>query len=111
MRGGNSERRGLGGSFTLSDDGGDHRADADILAAIGNDDLPDMAFIGGLKLHRRLVGLDLGKDVARLPGAGHRHARSDQIGRASRRESGSQYVSISVVAVSFHKKNEQNETV
>src|SRR3546814_11275793 len=61
-RGGNSQRRGLGGSFTLSDDGGDHRADGAILAAIGNDDLPAMAFIGGLKLHRRLVGLDLVKE-------------------------------------------------
>ena len=37
----------------------------DVLAALGNEDLADPALVDRLNLHGRLVGLDLGDDVAR----------------------------------------------
>jgi hypothetical protein len=43
----------------------DHRADLHAFGAFGHGDLGDHAFVDRLELHRRLVGLDLGHDVAR----------------------------------------------
>ena len=43
----------------------DHRADLHLVRAFGNEDLRDRPFVDRLELHRRLVGLDLGEDVAR----------------------------------------------
>ena len=41
-------------------------ADLHPVGAFGNQDLGDLALVDRFELHRRLVGLDLGKDVARL---------------------------------------------
>ena len=43
----------------------DHGADLHPVRALGNDDLGDHALIDRFELHRRLVGFDLGHDVAR----------------------------------------------
>ncbi len=43
----------------------DHRVDLHPFGALGNDDLAERSLVGGLDLHRRLVGLDLGDHVAR----------------------------------------------
>jgi hypothetical protein len=37
----------------------------DMLGAVGNQDFADPAVVGSLDFHGRLVGLDLGDDVAR----------------------------------------------
>ena len=42
----------------------DHVIDRDVLRALGDQDLGDRALVDGLDLHGRLVGLDLGDDVA-----------------------------------------------
>ncbi len=44
----------------------DHGVDCDILRAFRHHDLGQRAFVDRLVFHRRLVGLDLGDDVARL---------------------------------------------
>ena len=44
----------------------DHRADLHAVGALRDDDLADRALVDRLELHRRLVGLDLGHDVAGL---------------------------------------------
>ena len=44
----------------------DRRADLHAVGALGHQDLGDLAFVDRFELHRRLVGLDLGEDVARL---------------------------------------------
>jgi len=44
----------------------DRRADLHSVGALRNKDFRDFAFVDRLELHRRLVGLDLGEDVARL---------------------------------------------
>ena len=44
----------------------DRRADLHAVGALGHQDLGDLALVDRLELHRRLVGLDLGEDVARL---------------------------------------------
>jgi hypothetical protein len=43
----------------------DHSANLHPIGALGNQDRRNHAFINRLKLHRCLVGLDLGKDIAR----------------------------------------------
>ena len=43
---------------------GDHRADLHPLGPFGHRDVRDGAFVDRFELHRRLVGLDLGHDVA-----------------------------------------------
>ena len=43
---------------------GDHVVDRHALGALGDQQAPDGAFVDGLDLHGRLVGLDLGDHVA-----------------------------------------------
>ena len=50
--------------FALLEQEGDRLVDLDALRAIRDDDLADAALIDRLVFHRRLVGLDLGDDVA-----------------------------------------------
>jgi hypothetical protein len=60
---------GFGGLYwrvILAGDQRDGRVDLDVLGAGGNEDLLEPALIDRLDLHRRLVGLDLGDDVAGL---------------------------------------------
>ena len=56
---------GLGDVFTLGRQNRDHGIDLHALGACRHDDLGENAFVDRLDLHRRLVGLDLGDDVAR----------------------------------------------
>ena len=42
----------------------DRRSDLHSIGALGDQDLGDRAFVDSLELHRRLVGLDFGQDVA-----------------------------------------------
>ena len=44
----------------------DRLADLHPIGALGHQDFGDLAFVDGLEFHRRLVGLDLGEDVAGL---------------------------------------------
>src|ERR1043165_3344851 len=44
----------------------DHLVHLDRLRPLGHDDLAERPLVDRLDLHRRLVGLDLGEDVARL---------------------------------------------
>src|SRR5690606_34250787 len=60
--------------LTLLGDQRDHLAHLHAVRAFGNGDPGDGAFVDRLELHRRLVGLDLGEDVAGL----HRVALLDQ---------------------------------
>jgi hypothetical protein len=46
----------------------DHGADFYVIGALGDQDRGNRAFIHGFEFHRRLVGLDLGEDVAGLHG-------------------------------------------
>ena len=50
----------------LAGEHGDHVVDRHILRALGHEDLGDRALVDRLDLHGRLVGLDLGDDVAGL---------------------------------------------
>ncbi len=50
--------------FTLASEHGNHRAHFHVFTAFGDQDLADSAFVDALEFHRRLVGLDLGQDVA-----------------------------------------------
>ena len=61
-------RRGRGAARILAfaRDQRDRRADLHPVAAFGDQDLRDRALVDRLELHRRLVGLDLGEDVARF---------------------------------------------
>jgi len=64
-------RRGLaeiGRTFAVGQNGRDRGVDCDVLGAFGNQNLAKRALIGGFDFHRRLVGFDLGDDVARLDG-------------------------------------------
>ena len=56
----------IGGALAIGQDGRDRRVDRDVGGAFGDQDLAERALIGRLDFHRRLVGLDLGDDVARL---------------------------------------------
>ena len=56
-----SERRRI---LAFFEQDGDRLVDLDPLGALGNDDLAEPAFVDRLVFHRRLVGLDLGDDVA-----------------------------------------------
>jgi hypothetical protein len=58
-------RSGLG-ALALLQEHGDRRVDLHALGAGGDQDLAERALIDGLDFHRRLVGLDLGDDVAGL---------------------------------------------
>ena len=60
--------RGLGvaRALALFEDRRDDGADLHIVGALGDGDRTDRAFVDRFELHRRLVGLDLGEDVARL---------------------------------------------
>ena len=51
--------------LTFLEQNGDGRIDGDLLRALGDQNLAQHAFVDGFDLHRRLVGLDLGDDVAR----------------------------------------------
>ena len=53
-------------AFALAGEDRDRRADLHPVGAFGDQDLGDLALVDRLELHRRLVGLDLGEDVARL---------------------------------------------
>ena len=50
--------------FAFGEDRGDRRVDRDIGGAFGHQDFAERALVDRLDLHRRLVGLDLGDDVA-----------------------------------------------
>ena len=58
----------IGGAFAVGQNGRDRRIDRDVVGAFGDQNLAERALIGRLDFHRRLVGLDLGDDVARLDG-------------------------------------------
>ena len=62
---GRRHRRGVG-RFALFHDHADHRVDGDIIRTVRHDDLAKQTLIDRLDLHGRLVGLDLGDDVAGL---------------------------------------------
>ena len=53
-------------SSPSSEQHGDRRVDLHALRAFGHEDLAERAFVDRLEFHRRLVGLDLGEDVAGL---------------------------------------------
>src|SRR6185437_3440068 len=59
---------GVGGALAIGEDRRDRRVDGDVGRAFGNQNLAERTFVGGLDLHRRLVGLDLGDHVAGLDG-------------------------------------------
>ncbi len=61
-------RRGFDRRFVLAlaEDHRDRGVDRDVSGTFGHQDLAERAFVGRLDFHRRLVGLDLGDDVARL---------------------------------------------
>ncbi len=66
---GRRRRRSIGSLayiLTLAREHRDNRADLHAFGTFGHLDLRDRAFIDGLELHRGLVGLDLGHDVARV---------------------------------------------
>jgi hypothetical protein len=52
------------GAFAFAGEDGDHGIDLDALGASRDDDLADLALIDSFNFHRRLVGLDLGDDIA-----------------------------------------------
>ena len=56
----------IGGAFAVGQNGRDRRVDRDVGGAFGDQDPAERALIGRLDFHRRLVGLDLGDDIARL---------------------------------------------
>ncbi len=55
-----------GGVLAFGQDHGDRRVDRDVVGAFRHQDLAERAFVDRLDLHGRLVGLDLGDDVAGL---------------------------------------------
>ena len=63
-------RRGSGrsrnGNVVVALDRGAHGADRYALGPFSDENFADGAFVDGFEFHRRLVGLDLGKDVAGL---------------------------------------------
>src|ERR1700729_3224546 len=64
-------RAGLAGiisAFAVGQNGRDRRIDRDISGPFRDQDLAKRALIGGFDFHRRLVGFDLGDDIARLDG-------------------------------------------
>jgi hypothetical protein len=54
----------IGGTLAIGQDGRNRRVDRDVGGAFGNQDLAKGALIGSLDFHRRLVGFDLGDDIA-----------------------------------------------
>ena len=54
----------IAGALAVLQQHGDRRVDLDAFGAGGDQDLAERAFIDGFDFHRRLVGLDLGDDVA-----------------------------------------------
>src|SRR4029453_2671253 len=60
--------RGGGKTLAIGQKHGDWLVHRHMLSAFGDEDLTDMAVIDGLDFHGRLVGLDLGNDVARAHG-------------------------------------------
>ena len=58
-----SQRRGV---FTISQDHGDGRVDFHALGSGRYKNFAKLALVSGFDLHRRLVGLDLGDDIARV---------------------------------------------
>jgi len=54
-----------GDLFALFREHGNELADRNVLRSRGNDDLRHNTLVDGFNLHRRLVGFDLGDDVAR----------------------------------------------
>ncbi len=54
----------IGGILAIGQDGRDRRVDRDVGGAFGDQDLAKGALIGRLDFHRRLVGFDLGDDIA-----------------------------------------------
>ena len=56
--------RGCGSAFPFSEQNRDNRVDLDVLGTFRNDDLADLAFVDSFHFHGRLVGFDLGNDVA-----------------------------------------------
>ena len=54
----------FGGVLVLAEQQGDHLVDRHVVGALGDEDLADLALIDRFDLHGRLVGLDLGQDVA-----------------------------------------------
>ena len=61
-----ARRGGAEASLAFAGQDRDRRADLHPVGALGHQDLGDRALVDRLELHRRLVGLDLGEDVARL---------------------------------------------
>ena len=51
-------------AFALAEENGDRRIHLDAFGSGFDEDLADPALVDGLDLHGRLVGLDLGDDVA-----------------------------------------------
>ena len=72
LRCASADRRSVASS-SLGVDDGDRRVDLYVLGAGGNEDLGKLALVDRLDLHRRLVGLDLGDDVAGLDLLAHLH--------------------------------------
>jgi len=58
----------IGGALAVRENGSDRRVDGNVGRALGDQDLAERAFIGRLDFHRRLVGFDLGDDIAGLDG-------------------------------------------
>ena len=54
----------IGGTLAIGQDGRDRRVDRDVGGAFRDQDLAQRALIGRLDFHRRLVGFDLGDDIA-----------------------------------------------
>ena len=53
------------GVLAFGHNDGDGCVHRDVLRAFGDDDLAENAFIDRFEFHRRLVGFDLGEDLAR----------------------------------------------
>ncbi len=54
----------IGGVFAVGQNGRDRRVDGDVRRAFRDQDLAERALVGRLDFHRRLVGFDLGDDIA-----------------------------------------------
>ena len=54
------------GILALAQDDRDRRVHSNIVGSFGNDDLAEFSLIDSFNFHRRLVGFDLGDDIARL---------------------------------------------
>ena len=57
---------GAGLRLSLAEDHRDRRVHFHVFGAFGDQDVGHLAFIDGFDFHRRLVGFDLGDDVARF---------------------------------------------